>query len=86
MDRQREIIRMATHNGGVISRQEIVHALGRTYYHNGAKHLQAVIGRMINNGILIRTGKGIYKLTTGRKGLKPNQSHDPDQGSLFKEQ
>lgn len=82
MDRQKEIARMAHNNGGQISRQEIVHALGRTYFRNGGHHLQAAIGRMIKKGTLKRIGRGLYKLVESpvRSGY---YSDDPDQGSLF---
>lgn len=80
---QKQILKDANERGGIITKKEIVAMYGSHYYHNGAKHLGDILGRMVKNGLLIREKVGVYRVGKGKKA-KPATIAE-NQQNLFDE-
>lgn len=73
-NRQR-ILKFCFDNNGITTAQAI-EMCEKTYYCNGAHHVQEILGRMAKSGALTRVKKGHYIMGCGHKSKitpSPNQ-------------
>lgn len=80
-EQQRAILQDANHNGGTITKKQVVESYRHCYFHNGAKHLGDILSRMVKSGLLIREKPGVFKMGKGNKN-KPATIPE-NQQSLF---
>ena len=64
---QAEILRFVQANGGKATTTQVLEQFGSNYFCNAETHLGAVVGRMVNAGLLVRERRGVYALGSGKK-------------------
>lgn len=80
---QKQIIRLITDNGGMITKKEVVENLGGHYHCGANNHLGAMLSRMVNSGFLIREKPGMFRINTMRKAEAKMVSQIENQTKLF---
>ena len=78
--KMKQILRLfdspATCTHGRITKATVVKTFGRWYYYNAEKYIGDILGRMVKNGLLVRTSPGVFK----RDNVK---TEDKNQMKLF---
>lgn len=69
MNRQKEIIRIL-YTRETMTLNELLQAVPFGYYHNGEKHLGAMMSRMVANGTVKRIKPGVFTLNPSRMKLE----------------
>jgi predicted transcriptional regulator of viral defense system len=62
------------------TKAEILENVPFGYYHNGMKHLGDILTRMVQNGLLERVKKGVYR---NLRNTKIKETINPSQTDLF---
>ncbi len=78
---QKEIMVFVIHQGGSVTKKQVVSAFGRQYYCNGEKHVGDRLSRMVKSGLLIRIKPGVFEAGKGKKNKPSNISKE--QLSIF---
>jgi hypothetical protein len=64
-ENQKAILQFAYQNGNQITTSQANDLLAGNYYCNGTHHVAETLTRMVNNGRLVRTKRGVYEIGKG---------------------
>jgi predicted transcriptional regulator of viral defense system len=80
-NKQKEILKLFSPRGLVVSKKDIVTVYGSSYYCNAEKYIGEILSRMVKNGMLERVKPGFFKLGPGPE--KKKVVEDKNQMTLF---
>ena len=69
------------HQGGSVTKKQVVSAFGRQYYCHGDKHVGDRLSRMVKANLLVRVKPGVFEIGNGKKS-KPSTITE-GQATLF---
>lgn len=81
--KQKQIIRLISDNGGIITKKQIVENFGGSYHCGADNHIGAMISRMVNAGLLIREKPGVFRVNAMRKAEVKIVAQIENQTKLF---